>query len=396
MDDDSMLDIAQVHAPLNDVFSFCNRLAWSIGGPVLLHDASWGVVAYSTLNQQIDPAREAIILQRSVPDSHREAQILTLAEERISAGAETFILPAIPGVQERRVVGVVRLLGVVVGHIWAAESAGALHPDAEAIMLAASKQAALLFQVEADMRRQQRERFVELLLSGSPDEHLLAQYLGVPGSCPLRVVAIHHGGDTDLAPQVKRVAETLAAQGGATYLTLSQPDRLYVVFYCDDVAEASRTFAEAIAAVDDRLLVAAGRVGRRLGHAVISRRDADQVITYLQRTPGVRMGSSRTLRSKLTLMRVAEAISSQTEPFDGPLQGLVGLESDDRAEAVAILDAFFASAGNVSEAARHVHVHPNTFRYRLAKITVVIGVNLEDREDRLLLELDLLRERFRD
>ena len=36
---------------LNDVFAFCNHLAWQVGGPVLIHDFGWGVVAYSTLNQ---------------------------------------------------------------------------------------------------------------------------------------------------------------------------------------------------------------------------------------------------------------------------------------------------------------------------------------------------------
>jgi DNA-binding PucR family transcriptional regulator len=39
-------------------------------------------------------------------------------------------------------------------------------------------------------------------------------------------------------------------------------------------------------------------------------------------------------------------------------------------------------------------VHPNTFRYRLAKISDIVNVDLENREDRLLVELDLLRVRF--
>ncbi|MEK9809388.1 MAG: helix-turn-helix domain-containing protein, partial [Candidatus Nanopelagicales bacterium] len=123
-------------------------------------------------------------------------------------------------------------------------------------------------------------------------------------------------------------------------------------------------------------------------------RDADSVIAYLRRTPGVQLGSTRLLRSKLALMRVAESLANMHEPFDGPLQLLSGLEDVDRTEAIAVLDAYFASNGNVSEAARQIHVHPNTFRYRLAKISDIVNVDLENREDRLLVELDLLRVRF--
>lgn len=384
-----------VDSPIDDVFAFCNRLAWQLGGPVLIHDAAWGVVAYSTLNQSIDKGREAIILQRAVPDDHKEARILRAASEHIAAGEEAFSLDSIPGVQERRIVGVVRVLGVHVGSIWAAESAGPLHPDAEEMMAAAAKQAALLFQVQEDLRRRQRERFVSLLISGSHDEHLLAQYLGVPESTQVRVIAIHHAGVPDLKPQVEQVAHALAGELAASTLELPEDERMYVVLYGDDVRMSSREFAESVARADDRLLVGAGRIGRRLGHALGSRRDADAVITYLQRTPGLRLGSTRTLRSKLALMKVAENLSGMLEPFDGPLQGLVGLEADDRAEAIAVLDAYFASNGNISEAARQLHVHPNTFRYRVAKICDVLSIDLEDREDRLLVELDLLRERFR-
>ena len=352
------------------------------------------MVAYSTLNQHIDPGREAIILQRSLPDEHKEARILTMTEERIARGVDTFTIAAIPGVQGRRVVGVVRLLGVVVGHIWAAESAGPLHPDAEEIMAAAAKQAAILFQVQEDLRRKQQEHFVALLLAGSHDEQLLARYLGVKPACNVRVVAVRHGGDAELRPQVEHLTQVIARRLETPFLTLPDDDRLYVVFYCDDVELSSRLFTDEIARVDERLLVGVGRIGRRLGHALASRRDADSVIAYLEHNSDLRVGSTRTLRGKLALMRVAETLSSQSEPFDGPLRGFIGLEPRDRREAIDVLNAYFESSGNISEAARQLHLHPNTFRYRMAKIADALDVDLEDREDRLLLELDLLRERF--
>ncbi len=382
------------HEPLEDVFAFCNRLAWQVGGPVLIHDAAWGVVAHSTLNQAIDKGRESTILQRAVPEGDAESWVMTFITDHMAAGEDLIVVPAVPDVHERRVVAVVRILGVPVGTIWAAESAGPLHPDVEELMAAAAKQASLLFHVQEDLRRRQRGRFVSLLLSGSHDEYLLAQYLGVAQNTPIRVVAVHYGDDPDLRHQVEQVLPTLLEGVPADALTMHGEECVYVVLYGDDTRVSSRKFAEDMARADGRLLVGGGRVGRRLGHAVQSRRDADSVIAYLRRTPGVQLGSTRLLRSKLALMRVAESLANMHEPFDGPLQLLSGLEDVDRTEAIAVLDAYFASNGNVSEAARQIHVHPNTFRYRLAKISDIVNVDLENREDRLLVELDLLRVRF--
>jgi DNA-binding PucR family transcriptional regulator len=43
-----------------------------------------------------------------------------------------------------------------------------------------------------------------------------------------------------------------------------------------------------------------------------------------------------------------------------------------------------------------LHIHPNTFRYRIAKVADLLGVDLEDRDTRLIVELELLRHRFSD
>ena len=47
-----------------------------------------------------------------------------------------------------------------------------------------------------------------------------------------------------------------------------------------------------------------------------------------------------------------------------------------------------------AEAARRLGLHPNTFRYRLSRALELLGIDLEDREARLMLELDLLRNRL--
>lgn len=385
-------------APIDDVFAFCNHIAWQAGGPVLIHDGAWGVVAYSTLNQALDEARRSFILRRAVPNSEADEQALAIAERHFDAGAEAFEVPAVEGVQERRVVAPVRMLGVHVGSIWIAESAGPLHPDVFDIVEQAAKQASFYFQLRDDQRRREAERFARLLLEGNQDEALLAQYLGIPAASRVRVIAVWHG-EGSLREEAREVARVIAERQSVEHLRLETPDRVYVAFYdgsgtAELLTPASRAFIHEMAAADDRLLVGAGRTTTRLGHAPSSKVDADRIINYLQRTPGERMGSINTLRSQIALMRLVEILEGQFEPLPDPLRALSPLEPADREEALRTLDAYFSHPGNATQAAREVHVHPNTFRYRLAKVSELLGVDLEDRDERLLLEIELLRQRY--
>jgi sugar diacid utilization regulator len=384
--------------PIDDIFAFCNHIAWQAGGPVLMYDSAWGVIAYSTLNQGLDEVRRSIILRRELPEDASVAEVRRSSEERFEAGTSCFEIPDIPGVQTRRVVAPVRMLGVHVGSIWIAESAGALHPDVLDIVEHAAKQASFYFQLRDDQRRREAERFARLLLEGNQDEALLAQYLGIPAASRVRVIAVWHG-DSDLRAETREVARVIAERQSVEHLRLETDDRIYVAFYdgsgtSERLTPASRAFIHDMAAADDRILVGAGRTTTRLGHAPSSKVDADRIISYLQRTPGERMGSINTLRSQIALMRLVEILEGQFEPLPDPLRALSPLEPADREEALRTLDAYFSHPGNATQAAREVHVHPNTFRYRLAKVSELLGVDLEDRDERLLLEIELLRLRY--
>ena len=56
---------------------------------------------------------------------------------------------------------------------------------------------------------------------------------------------------------------------------------------------------------------------------------------------------------------------------------------------VATLRAYFDAFGDMAAAAAMVNVHPNTFRYRLRRITEVFGIDLDDPDERLVAELQL-------
>lgn len=395
---DQSMPLAPPTVPIDDVFAFCNHIAWQAGGPVLIHDSAWSVVAYSTLNQPVDEGRRAIILRRSVPDSAAEEEIIAFAQRHFDTGVESFEIPAYEGLQGRRIVAPVRMLGVNVGSIWIAESAGPLHPDALAMARQAAKEASFYFQLREDLRRVESDRFTRMLLEGTHDESLLAQYLGVPRTTAFRVVAVWHGDSADLRDQVLEVSRVLADQQPAAHLSIPCDECLCFAFYSpespSEVNESVRTFARSMAAADERILVGAGRLTTRLSHAAKSKADADKVIVYLRHTPGERVASVNSIRAQITLMRLVEILDAQFEPLPDSLRRLSTLEPDDRDEALRTLDAYFSHPGNASEAARELHIHPNTFRYRIAKVADLLGVDLEDRDARLIIELDLLRRRY--
>ena len=74
----------------------------------------------------------------------------------------------------------------------------------------------------------------------------------------------------------------------------------------------------------------------------------------------------------------------------GEVLDVLAVEDAQKASAyVPTLDAYLQCLGNVREAAELLGVHPNTLRNRLARIEELIGVSLDDPDERFLLELQL-------
>ncbi|MFE7245572.1 PucR family transcriptional regulator [Streptomyces sp. NPDC057580] len=95
------------------------------------------------------------------------------------------------------------------------------------------------------------------------------------------------------------------------------------------------------------------------------------------------------IQAEYLLLRVRDVAADERLTAAGPLRALRAYDAAHGSAMVATLRAWLDAFGDVGEAARAVRVHKNTFRYRLARLTEIAGVDLADPESRFSLALQL-------
>ncbi len=126
-----------------------------------------------------------------------------------------------------------------------------------------------------------------------------------------------------------------------------------------------------------------------LGHANRSFRWARQALALASR--GLAHGADGIIRcdeqlATLVLLADAELAGVLSGQALAPLRRLRPDQADRLAETLL---AWLESADNAETAARHLHVHPQTVRYRLRQLTGLFGDKLSDPEARFTLQVAL-------
>jgi hypothetical protein len=132
------------------------------------------------------------------------------------------------------------------------------------------------------------------------------------------------------------------------------------------------------------LTARAGRVARRVAELGRSRDEA--VETELVARPDDPGASHERLWAEVTVARAARSVG--TEPL-GPVALLTAHDDAHRTDYVRTLAAWLDHPGEPSRAAGVLHVHPNTLRYRMARIADAAGLDLADPVVRLAVRLQL-------
>jgi hypothetical protein len=95
------------------------------------------------------------------------------------------------------------------------------------------------------------------------------------------------------------------------------------------------------------------------------------------------------LRPHVLLAELAELAAGSDSLSGGPVEILREHDVERGTDFLGSLLAYFDAGGDVTEAARRLHVHRNTLRYRLQRIEELTGTGLSTAPERFTLELQV-------
>ncbi|WP_344613701.1 helix-turn-helix domain-containing protein [Dactylosporangium salmoneum] len=399
-----------------DLFAMANAAAGLVGGPVTVEDRGGRVLAFSSRQEEGDEARIATILDRQVP-----AEKLRALEQRgdfhnLYRSDGPIYIDDIAG--KPRAAIAVRAGGEILGSIWVVVD-GPLSEVQDRALRESAKVAALHLlrqRSSADAERRLRADLLATVLEGGAGASQAAARLGLTGqpACVLAVMAV------DAGPPVSHVAPAATPADGPDPVSL--PDRVaagdllagalalhlsaihpraavaglggvtYAVLPTTSAERAQRIAEEFLGRIGSRVpaLIGIGRVAAGPTDLRQSRADGDRVLRVLAG------GRSRLHVARLSevyaaslLEDLSDRIAAEKDIPDGPVVRLRAHDARHQTAFTESLAAWLDSFGDVIAAAAAVHVHPNTFRYRLKRIAEVSGIDLSDPNDRFEAMLQL-------
>jgi hypothetical protein len=394
-------------SPAGDLFAFANAISALVDAPVTVEDRSSRVLAFSGGQEEADTSRIETILGRQVPQRYRQ-----MLEERgifreLYRSRRPVYMPGFPD-QLPRVAVAVHAGQEVLGSLWFAVK-GPLSDERMQALTEAAGLAALhmLHQRNStDLARQLSSDLLESVLAGGAAAHQAAIRLGLPAG-PLCVLACQPLGaqGAGLESASHRLADALTLHLGAIHpdAAVARIGRLvYAVVpagHCDPAEAAGRICAVAASFVArighrDPVVIGVGGPAQSLPGLVRARAEAERTVRVLRDTsPCGRAARLDDVYLETVLDRLGEVLSGDEDGSYGPIARLINYDAENGTELTGSLRAYLEAFGDVGRAAADVHVHPNTFRYRLRRICEVSGLDLEDSRARLaaLVQLSAIR-----
>lgn len=373
-----------------DLFALANATAALLDGPVTVEDRGGRVLAFSSRQDEGDDARIATVLDRQVPAENLRALERLGTFRALYRNQEPVY---VTGVSDKpRVAIAVRAGGEILGSIWVVAD-GPLGEDRTRALQEAAKVAALhLLRHRAGENAERRLRadLLATVLEGGPRAPQAAARLGLSAQ-PACVLALRVTGEPSAPDRMAvghRVAEALALHLAAIHprtAAASLGDVTYAVLPTRSDEEALRAAEAFLGRMGERVpaVIGIGRLAARPADLRRSRADADRALRVLG------PGRSRRRSARLADVHVAslleelrERLAAEDDIPDGPVVRLRAYDARHHTALTRTLAAWLDTFGDVPAAAAAVHVHPNTFRYRLKRLAEVAGIDLDDPEAR--------------
>ncbi|RZQ64614.1 PucR family transcriptional regulator [Amycolatopsis suaedae] len=369
-----------------DLSALADTIAAAVGGPVTIEDQLSRVMAYSTQQHEVDPARQDTILGRRVPDAVR-----TLFERQgvfthLARSDEPLYVPASPehGLHGRSVAAV-RAGRELLGSLWVSCTAP-LDEDKARILTDGARTVALhllRWRVSADLERQVESELVIQLLEGDPDATAVAGKLGLPTS-GLRVVALQAHTDAE-----RNAGLLLAFERATTGFGWSRVGRstlfgntVYTVLPAGPAADWLRRL---VTSLPGHLRIVAGISAEcDVADLPAGRRESDECLALHESHGSTDAVCYDESWHRVLLQRLRSAAATGRIPARGPVARLAEHDAAHGTGYVPTLRAWLEAQGDPAAAAATLRVHQNTIRNRLRRISAAVpGLDLADPEQRL-------------
>jgi hypothetical protein len=380
-----------------DLFSLADALAAAVGGSVVIEDQLSRVLAYSSVDDNVDRVRSETILGRRLPDAIRRVFGERGVFRHLAASDEPlFVEPFEPeGLVGREVIAV-RAGRELLGSLWV-ESDAPFSSERRAVLEGGARTAALHLlrsRASADLERQVESDLVTRLLDGAADVLAVVSQLGLPPG-PFRVVALQaHVGEERhagvlLAFERATMGFGWSRQGRSTLFG----DTVYTILPCGDHDHPApaRTWIDTVTGeLPAQVSVCAGIGGPALAAELpASRQEADESLALHTTQPGTAAVAYDQSWDQILLRRLRAAASSARPPTRGPVVELRRHDAEHATRYIETLWVWLLAQGDVSAAADRLEVHPNTVRYRLRKMAESTTLDLDRPEQRLAMIIAL-------
>ncbi|SNS37329.1 PucR family transcriptional regulator [Rhodococcoides kyotonense] len=382
-----------------DLYELARTVASLTKGMVSIEDELSHVLAYSASDDAADELRTLSILGREGPRDYLRRLREMGVFDRIERSDDVVEVPPDEnlGIRRRLVVGVRSIpddagKATVLGSIWIQEGQHPFSSDSEGVLRGAASVAARLVTRIRDAPTNEAVQIQRLLgaRGGGVDVPALAAALSISAVQPAAVVGFEPIGDAR-----KGLTSSLRLHASAFHrssLATAIGDRVYVLFPgpTSDIALESWT-REVVTRVENGTGVAlravvAGSVPT-LSDAAAARFEVDRV---LDRTSGdSRVTTLEQSRTTVLLGEIVELVAHHDQLIDPRIATLQRYDDKNDGVMRQSLEAYLAEFGDVRAAAGKLQVHPNTLRYRIKRVEGILGVDLGDPDERVLIELQL-------
>ncbi|WP_006243054.1 PucR family transcriptional regulator [Mycolicibacterium tusciae] len=388
------------HDSGTDLFGLAQSIADRTRGMVSIEDEQSHVLAYSASSNEADELRRLTILGRAGPPEHLEWIGQWGIFDALRAGTDVVRVSERPelGLRPRLAVGIhvpstdPRRPAAFGGTIWLQQGSAPLATDAEEILRGGAVLAARVMARLASTPSTHSAQVAELLgLAGDDiDVAAIAGQLGI--SVDGRVALVGFQG-SPAGPSVPTGVIALSAsafRSDAQAVTIGA--RVYVLLPKIGTPSSVMSWVRGVVAAVHRELdltlraVVAAPLGGLAG-AAAARVEVDRVFDSADRHPAA-IAQITSLDEAHTTVLLDEIVSqvAQRPRLVDPRVRLLREQDPILAETLkAHLDSF----GDVSAVAKHLHVHPNTVRYRVRRIEKLMSTSLDDPDVRLVLALGL-------